>query len=42
MNTFLGCILMAGVTFPLSFLIARICLHGVIRIVTGGPNRDVL
>jgi hypothetical protein len=38
----LGVVLMAAVTFPLSFLVARTCLRGVIRIVTGGENRDVL
>ena len=42
MNNMLACILMAVITFPLAFLIARTCLAGVIRIVTGGPNRDVL
>jgi len=35
-------ILMAAITFPLAFLIARSCLRGVIRIVSGSPNRDVL
>jgi hypothetical protein len=42
MDNALGCILMAAVTFPVSFLVARACLRGVIRMVTGGSNRDVL
>jgi hypothetical protein len=33
---------MAAITFPVSFWIARTCLRGVIRIVTGGDNRHVL
>jgi hypothetical protein len=33
---------MAAMTFPVSFLVARTCLKGVMRIVTGGENRDVL
>ena len=42
MANVLGCILMAAITFPVSFLVARTCLRGVIRIVTGSDNRDVL
>jgi hypothetical protein len=42
MANVLGCILMAAITFPVSFFIARGCLRGLIRIVTGGGNRDVL
>jgi hypothetical protein len=42
MENLLGCVLMAAVTFPISFFVARSCLRGVIRIVTGGSNRDVL
>ena len=41
-GTVLGCVLMAAITFPVSFFVARTCLRGVIRIVTGGENRDVL
>ncbi|SPF36242.1 hypothetical protein SBA4_1840021 [Candidatus Sulfopaludibacter sp. SbA4] len=53
-NTFgdsvLGCVLMIAITFPVSFLVARTCLRGVIRLMTsgtsgslpGGENRDVL
>jgi len=42
MDDVFGCILMAALTFPVSFLVARACLRGVIRIVTGSENRDVL
>ena len=42
MNTILSCVLMAAITFPVSFFVARSCLRGVIRIVTGEENRDVL
>ena len=37
-----GCVVMAAITFPVSFLVARACLRGVIRVVTGSENRDVL
>jgi hypothetical protein len=36
MDNAFGCILMAAVTFPVSFLVARACLRGVIRIVFRG------
>jgi hypothetical protein len=42
MENALGCILMAAITLPVSFFVARSCLRGVIRIVTGSENRDVL
>lgn len=42
MANVLSCLLMAAVTFPVSFFVARSCLRGVIRIVTGSENRDVL
>jgi hypothetical protein len=42
MDNILGCLLMIAITFPASFLLARACLRGVIRLVTGGENRDVL
>ncbi len=42
MANVIGCILMAAITFPVSFFVARSCLRGVIRIVTGSDNRDVL
>jgi len=37
MDNMLGCILMAAITFPLSFFVARACLKGVIRL---GALRD--
>ena len=40
MDNLLGCLLMAGVTLPLSFFIARACLRGIIRIMSS--NRRVL
>jgi hypothetical protein len=42
MDNVLGCILMAAVTLPVSYFMARGCLRGVVRIVTGGERRDVL
>jgi hypothetical protein len=36
-----GVVAMAGITFPLSFLLARLCLRGVVRVVTGGDQRAV-
>ena len=42
MSNVLGCVLMAAITFPVAFFLARSCLRGVIRLVTGGANRDVL
>jgi hypothetical protein len=32
MDSIFGCILMVGITFPLSFFVARACLKGVIRL----------
>jgi hypothetical protein len=42
MENVLGCVLMVGITFPVSFLMARTCLRGVIRLVTGPEERHVL
>ena len=42
MYSLLGCILMAGVTFPVSFLVARTCLNGVLRVMSGSNSRDML
>ena len=33
---------MAAITFPVCFLVARSCLRGLIRMLSGGINRDVL
>ena len=42
MQNILGCVVMAAISFPVSFFVARSCLRGVIRILNGGQNRDVL
>jgi hypothetical protein len=42
MDNVLGCIVMAAITFPICFLVARSCLRGLIRMMTGQNNRDVL
>lgn len=44
---FIGCVLMAGITFPVSYYLARGCLRGVLRAfgmrqVSGPPRRSVL
>jgi hypothetical protein len=38
MENIFSCVLMVAITFPVSFLMARTCLRGVIRLVTG-PER---
>jgi len=42
MENVVSCVLMVAITFPVSFVVARGCLRGVIRIVTGGERHDVL
>jgi len=42
MGSILGCVLMAAITFPVAFFVARSCLRGVIRVITGGEHRDVV
>jgi len=42
MENVLGCIAMAAITLPLSFLLARGCLRGIVRALGGSRNRDVL
>ena len=42
MANVLGCLLMVAITFPVSFFLARGCLRGVLRIITGGERHDVL
>jgi len=39
MNLF-GCLLMAAITFPVSFLVARTFLRGVIRAVTRNAGEE--
>jgi hypothetical protein len=36
-----GALLMAAVTFPLSFYLARLCLRGVVRLVTSAEQRSL-
>jgi hypothetical protein len=42
MENLIAWIVMAAVSLPVSFLVARGCLHGVIRLMSGGMRRDVL
>ena len=42
MENLLAWILMAAVSLPVSFLVARGCLRGVIRLMDGGMRRHVL
>jgi hypothetical protein len=42
MENVVSCVVIAAITFPVSLLLARSCLRGVIRIVTEGGRRDVL
>ena len=42
MDNVFGCVLMVAITFPVSFFVARGCLQGVMRVLNGGQNRDVL
>jgi hypothetical protein len=42
MENVLACIVMAAVSLPLSFFVARTCLRGVVRLVTGPNKRSVL
>ncbi len=42
MENVLGCVVMAAITLPLSFFLARGCLRGIIRALGGSRNRDVL
>jgi len=42
MENLLACVLMAAISLPVSFLLARTCLKGVLRIVTAdhvGPDK---
>ena len=42
MENLIAWILMAAVSLPVSFLLARGCLHGLMRLMSGGMRRDVL
>jgi len=42
MENLAACLVMAAITLPLSFFVARGCLRGIIRALGGNRNRDVL
>jgi len=42
MDNILASVAMAAITLPVSFFVARWCLRGLIRIMSGGKERDVL
>jgi len=42
MANVLSCVAIVAITFPISFVVARSCLRGVMRIVKEGGRRDVL
>lgn len=42
MDNVLGCLLMAAITFPVSFFAARACLRVLIRVIAGPGHRHVL
>jgi hypothetical protein len=42
MENLIAWILMAAISLPISFLMARACLDGVMRLMSGGARRDVL
>lgn len=42
MENLIGCAVMAAITFPVSFFVARGCLRAVIRLMAGNERRHVL
>ena len=42
MENLIAWILMAAISLPVSFLVARGCLRGVVRLMREGTRRDVL
>jgi hypothetical protein len=40
MENLIAWTLMAAVSLPISFLVARGCLRGVVRLMSGGTRRD--
>lgn len=42
MENVLGCAVMAAITFPVSFFVARGCLRAVIRLIAGGERRHMV
>lgn len=41
MENVVGCLVMVAITFPVAFFVARSCLRGVIRVVTGGSRHEL-
>ncbi len=42
MDNLFAYVMMAAITMPLSFFLARGCLRGLVRIMSGTARRDVL
>ncbi len=42
MDNLIAYLLMAVISLPLSFFLARGCLRGVVRLMSGSVRRDVL
>jgi hypothetical protein len=42
MDNLLAYLMMAAISLPLSFFLARGCLRGVVRLMSGASRRDVL
>jgi hypothetical protein len=42
MENVIAWILIAAISLPLSFLMARSCLRGVMHLMNGGARRDVV
>jgi hypothetical protein len=42
MDNLFAYVAMAAITLPVSFFLARGCLRGVVRIMSGAARRDVL
>ena len=42
MDNVIAYLLMAAISLPLSFFLARGCLRGVVRLMSGAVRRDVL
>jgi len=42
MRSFVACFLMAAISIPVSYVVARCFLRGFIRIAGGRANRNVL
>jgi len=42
MENIVACVLMAAISLPVSYFLARSCLRGVLRFVTGTNKRHVV